>query len=231
MNNPSSTEPAGNAVIIVEDDEIVLKTLSLQLIDRGWDIFTTHKEATALDLCRSHPHAVVLIGAGMPDLDGVTLARKLKESEPDRIVIAMTGYPRLNQLLEGLYHETFDYLVKPFRIEQLDMVIDRARREINLRQENTALKLEVAQLRGSLAEALQPKTPAPAPEESDSLTLDPRRPALERDPNAIASYERQIRSSTAAQGPPPQAPQAGQPMPEEEAVPPTTPGLESPGGD
>ncbi len=230
MSDPASAEPVAKAVIIVEDDEIVLKTLSLQLIDRGWDLFTTHSRQTALELCDSHPDAVVLIGTGMTGLDGVALARQLKESEADRIVIAMTGYPSLNQLIEGLYHETFDYLVKPFRIEQLDMVIDRAKREIMLRQENMALKNEVTQLRESLAEALRPKPEeAPPPqEETIAQPLDPKRQHGERDPNAIASYERQIRTSGPPMAPPRPADQGARE--EEEKGPSIPPGLENPGG-
>ena len=184
-----------NTILIVEDDKIVIRALTLQLHDRGWEVFTTQSADEARQLSEMHPTAIALIDTSVQGLDGVALARALKTADPDRIVIAMTGYPSLNQLLEGLYDETFDYLVKPFRLEQLDMVIDRARREIALRAENASLTARVADLEAQLEVARHPPEP-PSPEEPEKKTT-PGSGVIMSEPGAeaIARYTRQVQSA------------------------------------
>ena len=184
-----------NTILIVEDDQIVIRALTLQLHDRGWEVFTTQSVDEAQQLSSEHPASIALIDTSVAGLDGVALARSMKAASPERIVIAMTGYPSLNQLLEGLYHETFDYLVKPFRLEQLDMVIDRARREIALRAEITSLSNRVTDLETQLEAALRPPEP-PAPEEPKKK-LPPGSGVILSEPGAeaIARYTRQVQSA------------------------------------
>ncbi len=184
-----------NTILIVEDDKIVIRALTLQLQDRGWEVFTTQSADETRQLSKEHPTSIALIDTSVQGLDGVALARSLKAADPDRIVIAMTGYPSLNQLLEGLYEETFDYLVKPFRLEQLDMVIDRARREIALRAEISSLTARVAELEVQLEAARHPPEPPP-PEEPEKKTT-PGSGVILSEPGAeaIARYTRQVQSA------------------------------------
>lgn len=188
-------EPA-KSVLIFEDDEIVLRALTLQLKDRGWEVYTAQQGDQAKILSEEHADAVVLVDTGLKQIDGIALARGLKTANPNRVVIVMTGYPSLNQLLEGLYHETFDYLVKPFRIELLDMVIDRARREITLRRDNANLKNQVKQLQAQLLENKRSATTGAASQQAEKPDEPiPGRQGLgEQGAAAIASYERQIQS-------------------------------------
>ena len=193
-------------VLIVEDDEAVLKALTLQLEARGWQITTTIDPQKAQARFQEHPTTVALLDIGMPGLDAVKLAQDLRRHSPDLIVIFMTGYPSLNQAIEGVYQVAYDYLVKPFRIEQLSLIINRARRELALIEENRALIETVGRLQASfdvLTTAAETGRTEPGdqqePEESpprearSSDSLSKAIPGGGYGP--LASYERQMRPS------------------------------------
>ena len=60
MTNLPTDGEDQRTILIIEDDEIVLKTLTLQLIDRGWDLYSASTHAEATNLCEEYPHAIVL---------------------------------------------------------------------------------------------------------------------------------------------------------------------------
>ncbi len=189
------------SILIVDDDEVVLKTLRLQLQDRGWEVLTAGTSAKALELLRDHPVTAALVALGMSGVDGGELAGELRQQAPELIVILMTGYPTLNVAVEGLKNPAYDYLVKPFRIEQLSMGIERARRELTLIRENRELRQAVAELRARLEQLI--RSPEAGEEGWEEAGLEEGAPpsppyagypgkAPGGDSGAIASYERQI---------------------------------------
>ena len=189
------------SILIVDVDEVVLKTLKLQLQDRGWDVLTAQTSAKALGSFRDHPTTVALVAIGVSGMDGVELARVLRQEAPDLIVILMTGYPTLSEAVEGLKNEAYDYLVKPFQIKQLSMGIERARRELALIRENRELKQTVAELQAGLERlAHPPESEEGEGEKAKAEEVTPHTAPYVRypgkmpgsDSGAIASYERQI---------------------------------------
>jgi len=191
------------SVLIVDEDQVVLKTLTLQLQDRGWDVRVANNSTKALELFSDQPTTVALVAIGMSDMDGMELAETLRRQVPDLVVILMTGYPTLSHAIEGLHHEAYDYLVKPFRIEQLMMGIERARRELGLIRENRELKQTIAELKVELERMTRP----PETVEEEPVRMGEEEIPLPSAPyagysgvpgsgsGAIASYERQIQPS------------------------------------
>ncbi len=189
------------SILIVDDDKVVLKTLKLQLQDRGWEVLTAETSAEALELFRDHPVAAALVALGMSGTDGAELARVLRQQAPALIVILMTGYPTLNVAVEGLKNPAYEYLVKPFRIEQLSMGIERARRELALIRENRELRQAVVELRAGLEQLVRsPEAEEEGWEEAGMEEVAPPSTPYAGypgkvpggDSGAIASYERQI---------------------------------------
>ena len=202
VENPQQQQPGAlQSILIVDDDGVVLKTLKLQLQDRGWEVLTAGTSAEALELFRDHPVAAALVALGMSDTDGAELARVLRQQAPALIVILMTGYPTLNVAVEGLKNPAYEYLVKPFRIEQLSMGIERARRELALIRENRELRQAVVELRAGLEQLVRsPEAEEEGWEEAGMEEVAPPSTPYAGypgkvpggDSGAIASYERQI---------------------------------------
>ena len=200
MPEDSHTENNTPAILIVDEDATMISALKLQLEDRSWMVHSAHASQEAIALCQESEVGVALIGIGAASFDGLQLARNLRSSNPGVILIAMTGYPTVDQAIEILKSEATDYLVKPFRIEQLLMAIERAHREQNLIRENESLKRDLAKLRDEVAGIL-PTADAPDADveigseeiplrstDYGGLSTQSKGP----DPDAIASYERQM---------------------------------------
>jgi response regulator RpfG family c-di-GMP phosphodiesterase len=86
---------------------------------------------------------VVITDVQMPGMDGVSLLKKLKDHDPTVPVILITGYPSLDVAIRGMKEGASDFLTKPFRFNQVLLIIEKALRERRLLLENQDLKAEI----------------------------------------------------------------------------------------
>ena len=129
---PPTTQPS---VLIVDDDETIVKTLRLQLEDKGWEVVTAGNAGDALTLYRARPTHVVMMGMGGADEERLSLARTLRQHMPGTIVLLTTGYPELEAALAELPGGAHDVLVRPVRMIQFEASVRRAHRELALTRE------------------------------------------------------------------------------------------------
>jgi response regulator RpfG family c-di-GMP phosphodiesterase len=90
---------------------------------------------------------VVLTDIRMPGIDGVSLLKKLKEQDPTVPVILITGYPSVDVAIQGMKEGASDFLTKPFQLEQIRVVMEKALRERKLLLDNEGLRKELHQKR------------------------------------------------------------------------------------
>jgi DNA-binding NtrC family response regulator len=119
-------------VLVVDDDEDVCLYLKRFLTEEGFGVETLMHAPDALEFVREGRHQIILLDIRMPDMDGVTLLRKLRAIDSDVCVIVMTAYPSVESAVETMKADAFDYLHKPFELEDLRDVIHRAIREKGL---------------------------------------------------------------------------------------------------
>ncbi|MGQ9687175.1 MAG: sigma-54-dependent transcriptional regulator [Desulfobaccales bacterium] len=132
--------------ILVVDDEAVVRTGITQVLSRQkLEVMTAQDGSEALERMASKPAQVVLLDIKMPGLDGREVLKILRREYPATQVIMITGYPDIEGAVECMKLGAADYLVKPFRLDELETLV------------NKALEL--------LKQKLRP--PAAAPEEAD----------------------------------------------------------------
>lgn len=104
-----------SASILVVDDEAALRYSVSKTLQRvGYSVREASNGEDALDIIRGEMFDVVLTDIRMPPgLDGVELVRRIKDTDPDTVVILMTAYPSLNTAVEALRLGAHDYLIKP----------------------------------------------------------------------------------------------------------------------
>lgn len=220
---PEDQHPPVNprSALLYETERAVIRTFTLQLQDRNWEVYSAREPGQALSLLGEHHPAVALLDMVNPAMDGIELARKMRALSPDLIIIILTGYPEPDLVVEDLHQLVYTYLVKPVRIDQLLLVIARAQQELAVLQENRMLEQKVEQLRLELEEAHQAMDPAAtggSATEDESLSL--HRPLggdtgglARREPHIIASYERHMRAAELKQRPEPQPPPVSESAP------------------
>ena len=119
-------------VLVVDDDEDICLYLKEFLSREGFRVSTVSKPMDALPAIKEGKYQIVLLDVRMPELDGVSLLRELRAVDSDICVIIMTAYPSVESAVDTMKADAFDYLRKPFELEQLRQVVQRAVREKGL---------------------------------------------------------------------------------------------------
>jgi DNA-binding NtrC family response regulator len=126
--------------MVVDDDEETVTLLREILSKEGYSIDTAADGKTALDKISSRSPDLVISDIHMPDLDGMGLLAELRVRHQDVPVILMTAYGSLKTAVDGLRSGAFDYLSKPFIVDDIRLVVRRALEHKNLSRQNQALK-------------------------------------------------------------------------------------------
>ncbi len=139
-------------VLVIDDVEDICLYLKEFLTREGYRVTTISKPLDALPEIREGRHQIVLLDVRMPEMDGVELLREIRAIDSDICVIIMTAYPSVESAVDTMKSDAFDYLRKPFELEQLRAVIQRAIREKGLmidaeERVNQLLGVKIRQLR------------------------------------------------------------------------------------
>ncbi len=111
-------------LLIIDDEVEFLESVSSALSRRGMRVRTAASAVEGLEQLREHPFDVVLLDIKLPDIDGVSLIRRIKETQPESEVILLTGQPSVDTGVEGMMRGAVDYLIKPC---DTDYLADRIR--------------------------------------------------------------------------------------------------------
>jgi len=119
-------------ILVIDDDEDICLYLKEFLSREGYRVTTVTRPMDALPEIKEGRHQVVLLDVRMPEVDGVQLLREIRAIDSDICVIVMTAYPSVESAVDTMKADAFDYLRKPFELEQLRGVIQRAVRDKGL---------------------------------------------------------------------------------------------------
>ena len=131
-------------ILIVDDEASLRETLGIIFTKEGFEARLAQNFTEGLaDALRSSPD-VILCDIKMPDGNGLDLLRKVKADSPKTPVIMITAHTSTQDAIEAMKAGAVDYIAKPFNVEELAMIVDRALGEKNLLDENVYLKQELA---------------------------------------------------------------------------------------
>jgi len=131
----------GKARILVVDDELsIVEVLKALLKREGYTVRTASDGEEALALLSKEDFDLMISDIRMKPMDGIELLRKARELHPHIAVIMMTAYAAVETAVEAMKHGAFDYICKPFKIDQLLVTVERALSYESTLAENEALK-------------------------------------------------------------------------------------------
>lgn len=133
------------------DDELFVRELLLEFLSsQGYEVSLADSGEKAVKLVQSEPADVVLVDLKMPGIDGIETLKQIKKTAPNALAIVMTGYPTIDSSIEALRCGAYDYVVKPFKLNDLKSSIERALEEHKLKDQTTRLKERIAHLETEL---------------------------------------------------------------------------------
>src|SRR3974390_2026777 len=121
------------SALIIDDEELTLRTISRGLRQDGFEVFTALSGEDGLKLFREEKPDLILLDIVLPGIDGVEVLRQVKTSNPTSIVIMMSAYHLVERAVEAMKLGAFDYLTKPFHLEQMMTTLHRAAEVLALR--------------------------------------------------------------------------------------------------
>jgi signal transduction histidine kinase len=130
---------AGEKIIIVDDEADVLDLCSRILNADGYQVKTARNGYQAIETAQQEDFDLLLTDIKMPGITGLEIAQTLKESTPDMIYVAMTGYSTIDMVIEALKLGIDEFITKPFTPKELSNVIAKALEKERLRKENIRL--------------------------------------------------------------------------------------------
>jgi len=113
-------------VLVVDDENVVLKSCERVLVPEGFDVSTTTSPGEALSMLKSDPYDLVITDMMMPEMDGIEFMRQVRQITPDMNIVLITGYPSQESIQEALGMRIIDYLPKPFSPSLLMEVVTGA---------------------------------------------------------------------------------------------------------
>ena len=139
MNDTEHKNENSINILIVDDEDTILDILSTGFKKRGMRPFIAKESDSAISILKKNPIHFSLIDVRLPGKSGIDLCNEILSISPKTFNIIMTGYPGVKSAVEAMKNNAHDYLIKPFRIELVLDVINRAFEESMIETENDIL--------------------------------------------------------------------------------------------
>jgi len=135
---------SSHGLIHVIDDEPVIHDILTQLLTgEGYDVEISASGEEALEKFAAQTYDLVLLDLLMPGLDGLATLRALKKIQPSAVVVIITAYASVESAIEAMKIGAYDYVQKPFKHEELLLIVARALEHKALQEENVRLRDEL----------------------------------------------------------------------------------------
>ncbi len=137
-------------LLIVDDERVALKNLEHVMKKEGYEVVGTESGPTALKLLGEQSFDIVLTDLRMGKVDGMQILKKCSELYPDTEVIMITGYATLESAVKAMKQGAFNYIAKPFRLDEVRMVVKEAMAKVRLKKENRELREQIESYQGKV---------------------------------------------------------------------------------
>src|SRR5271166_2898201 len=121
------------SALIIDDEELTLRTLSRSLRQEGFEVFTALSGEDGLKAFQEQAPDLILLDVVLPGMGGVEVLRQIKQANANAIVIMMSAYHLVERAVEAMKLGAFDYLVKPFQLDDMMATLRRAAEVLALR--------------------------------------------------------------------------------------------------
>jgi response regulator RpfG family c-di-GMP phosphodiesterase len=151
----AESQPEEAARILVVDDERVIREILAEFLTlEGFSVHTVEDGEKALVELRLHPYDLLITDLKMPRLSGLQLLEKIEAERLGVLTVLMTGFGTVETAIEAMKKGAYDYLLKPFKVEEVIHVVERALYRQRLQTENIRLREALTIYRVSEAIAL-----------------------------------------------------------------------------
>ncbi|HAR43045.1 MAG TPA: Fis family transcriptional regulator, partial [Bdellovibrionales bacterium] len=132
-----------NKILVVDDEKSMRDFLSIMLRKTGYDVSIAENGEEALARMQSEIFDLVISDVKMPDIDGIAVLKQVKDISPETIVIMITAFATTETAIEAMKLGAYDYITKPFKVDEIKLIIQKALERHHLKKENILLRREM----------------------------------------------------------------------------------------
>ncbi len=130
-------------ILIVEDEETLASSLKRVFTREGYSVDVAENAEKGLELIEKNSYDVIITDIILPGISGIELLRKIKEKEPNQLVIIITAYASVETAVEALRAGAYDYVIKPIIHQEIKQIVRNALKQKALQRENLLLRREI----------------------------------------------------------------------------------------
>lgn len=134
---------ANERIVVLDDQEIMRESLTASLTASGYKVFPFDKGEEALEFIQSKSVDLVLTDMKMPKITGIEVLEKIKAFDEMIPVILITAYGTIETAVDAMKKGAEDYIIKPVKLDELEIVVRKALKNRKIKQENVYLKSEM----------------------------------------------------------------------------------------
>ncbi len=127
-------------ILVADDEQSMREFLDIMLKKEGYKVSLACNGEEVGKLVENDLFDLVLLDIRMPKMDGISTLRKIKASTPETVVIMITAYASADTAIKAMKEGAYDYITKPFKVEEIKLIIKNALEKKNLQKENILLK-------------------------------------------------------------------------------------------
>jgi DNA-binding NtrC family response regulator len=137
-------------ILIVDDETIALKNLEHIMKKEGYEVTGTSKGHNAIKLIEEQQFDVILTDLKMDKVDGMQILKRSRELYPETEVIMITGYATVQTAIQAIKKGAYDYIAKPFKLDEVRRVVREAIEKVRLKKENAQLREQIEKFKGKV---------------------------------------------------------------------------------
>jgi two-component system response regulator PilR (NtrC family) len=130
-------------LLIIDDEKSITDLLSVVFRNEGYDVKTALSAPKALELIEEHDFDLIISDIKLPEKSGMDILKFASEKKPEIPVLMITAYGAVKQAVEAFKMGAIDYVMKPFDIEELKIVVAKGLEKRRLKEENRRLRKEL----------------------------------------------------------------------------------------
>ncbi|TVM02926.1 MAG: Fis family transcriptional regulator [Candidatus Brocadia sp. WS118] len=130
-------------ILIVDDEKLMRVSLEDKLIKEGYAVTSLSNAMEGLRVLQSENFDAVITDVRLPKMDGIEFLREIKKTSPDTVVIIMTAYGSIENAVIAMKEGAYDYVTKPFSLEELMIKLQKALKHKDVVAENLLLKQQI----------------------------------------------------------------------------------------
>lgn len=130
-------------IMVIDDEESMCKFMQIMLKKEGYGVSSAQSGKEALEELQNSHYDLVIADLMMPEMNGLELLSKVKSIDPELNFIVMTAYASVDTAIEALKKGAFDYIAKPFKVDELKITIKKSLEQKRIIKENLDLKRQL----------------------------------------------------------------------------------------